>query len=79
MCKSKNESFEQSYNAQAAVDAEGSALILSARVSQCATDQGELAANVEAVPPSVGKPTAVLADKGYAHGKLVSRSRYVVT
>ena len=73
MCKSKNESFEQSYNAQAAVDAEGSALILSARVSQCATDQGELAANVEAVPAALGKPAAVLADKGYAHGKLVEQ------
>jgi len=73
MCKSKNESFEQSYNAQVAVDAEGSALILSARVSQCPADQGELAANVAAVPASVGKPTAVLADKGFAHGRLVEQ------
>ena len=59
--------FVQGYNAQAVVDAEGSRLILGARVSQESNDRRELAADVEAIPPELGQPTAVLADSGYDH------------
>ena len=37
--------MEQAYNAQAVVDADGSQLVLSARVSQCASDRNELQAD----------------------------------
>jgi hypothetical protein len=50
---------------QAVVDAEGSRLILGARVSQASNDRRELKANVEAIPHELGAPTAVLADSGY--------------
>ncbi len=71
MRKSRNEAFEQSYNAQAAMDAEGSALVLSARVSVCASDSGELEGDVRAIPAEVGRVRAVLADTGYANGEQV--------
>jgi hypothetical protein len=66
MRKNRRSSYEQSYNPQIMVDAEGSQLILGNRVTNSASDSRELAANVEAVDKSVGTPTAVLADSGYA-------------
>ena len=42
MRKSKNEAFSQAYNAQLAVDAEGTQLILGAYVSQNSADNNEL-------------------------------------
>ena len=68
MRKSKSHEYRQAYNAQAVVDAEGSQLILGARVSQCASDRGELVATIEAIPASLGRPEMALADNGYAHG-----------
>ena len=68
MRKSRRSEYQQSYNAQAVVDAEGSQLVLSARVSQSASDKNELVADIEAIPADVGKPTQVLADNGYANG-----------
>ena len=65
MRKNKRSEYEQSYNAQAVVDAEGSQLVLAARVSQCASDCNELRPDVEEIPASLGVPTAVLADSGY--------------
>ena len=65
MRKNKRSGFEQGYSAQAVVDADGSQLVLSARVSQCASDRNELVASVNAIPASLGKPTTVLADNGY--------------
>ena len=62
MRKSKSHEYRQAYNAQAVVDAEGSQLILGARVSQCASDRGELVATIEAIPASVGRPEMALAD-----------------
>ena len=43
------------------------------RVSQSASDKGELTAGVAAIPDAVGKPAAVLADNGYANGAEVER------
>lgn len=71
MRKNKRAEYRQSYNAQAAVDAEGSQLILGRRVSQCASDANELVATVDAIPAGIGAPTSVLADTGYANGEQV--------
>lgn len=73
MRKSKSHEYRQAYNAQAVVDAEGSQLILGARVSQCASDRGELVATIEAIPAALGRPQTTLADNGYAHGDEVER------
>jgi DDE family transposase len=67
MRKNKRSSYEQCFNAQATVDADGSQLVLSTRVSQCASDRNELAADVAAIPAALGQPQAVLADNGYAN------------
>ena len=66
MRKNKRSDYQQAYNAQAVVDADGSQLVLGTRVSQCASDRGELVADIDAVPAAVGVPEAVLADNGYA-------------
>jgi hypothetical protein len=50
------------------VDADGSQLILGARVSQCASDRNELVADIAAIPTALGRPETVLADNGYANG-----------
>ena len=60
-------------NFEAVVDAEGSQLVLGARVSNNASDRRELVADVEAIPPGVGAPARVLADSGYANGQEVKR------
>ena len=66
MRKNKRSEYQQAYNAQAVVDADGSQLVLGARISQCASDRRELVADVAAVPEAVGVPDEVLADNGYA-------------
>ncbi len=72
MRKSKRHEYRQAYNAQAAVDADGSQLVLGARVSTNASDRRELVADVAAIPVSVGTATQVLADNGYATGSEVA-------
>ena len=71
MRKSKHHEYRQAYNAQAVVDAGGSQLILGARVSNCASDRGELVADIEAIPAELGLPETILADNGYANGDQV--------
>lgn len=73
MRKSKSHEYRQAYNAQAVVDAEGSQLILGARVSPCASDRGELAATIAAIPSELGRPETALADNGYANGAEIAR------
>jgi transposase len=73
MRKSKQHEYRQAYNAQAVVDAGGSQLILGTRVSRCASDRGELVANIEAIPAAVGRPQTALADNGFANGNEVER------
>ena len=68
MRKSKHHEYRQAYNAQAAVDAGGSQLIVGARISQCASDRNDLVADIEAIPALLGRPETVLADNGYANG-----------
>jgi len=66
MKKSQGCEFRQAYNAQAVVDADGSQLVLGARVSGCAIDKQELVPDVDSVPETVGTVTRVLADNGFA-------------
>lgn len=66
MRKNKRAGYEQCYNAQAVVDADGSQLVLATRVSNNASDRRELATDVEAISETVGVPKNVLADSGYA-------------
>ena len=72
MRKSKRSEYRQSYNAQAGVDADGTQLMLSATLSQCASDANELVPTVAAIPDQIGKPETVLADTGYANGDAVA-------
>ncbi len=53
MRKSKQHEYRQAYNAQAVVDAGGSQLIVSARISLCASDRNELVADIEAIPAAL--------------------------
>ena len=73
MRKSRRHEYRQAYNAQAAVDADGSQLVLGSRVSVCASDRNELVADVDAIPAAVGAADRVLADSGYATGSEVSQ------
>ena len=72
MRKSKQHEYRQAYNAQAAVDAGGSQLIVSARIGQCASDRKDLVADIAAIPAVLGRPETVLADNGYANGAEVA-------
>ena len=64
--------FEQSYNAQAAVDTEGSMLVLGAYVTDAANDKQQLVPAVQSVVAEVREVTAVLADTGYFSEKAVA-------
>jgi transposase len=57
--------FIQGYNAQAAVTAEGTTLIVGAHVVSAGNDPQQLVATVDSIPEQVGKPETVLADSGY--------------
>jgi hypothetical protein len=57
--------FEQSYNAQAAVDTEGSMLILGGYVTQHVNDKLELKAIVDSVTEEVREIKTVSVDSGY--------------
>jgi transposase len=63
--------FEQSYNAQAAVDTEGSMLILGQYVTNHANDKRELKPCVASVVPSVREVNTASADTGYFSEKAV--------
>jgi len=66
MRKNQREGYSQSYNVQVVVDAEGCQLMVGQRVSDSATDAGQLEPDVQSIPQELGQPTAVLADCGYA-------------
>lgn len=57
--------FEQTYNAQGAVDAEGSLLILGAHVTDAPNDKEQLVPGVASVEPGVRQVAAVLVDSGF--------------
>jgi transposase len=64
--------FEQAFNAQAAVDADGSMLIVGARVSDSPTDKQQLDLTVKSIPAEVGVPTAVPVDNGFYSQKQIN-------
>jgi len=64
--------FEQSYNAQAAVEVE-SRLIVGERVSAAPNDKQELAPTLAAIPEEAGAVTAALVDSGYFSEKAVTQ------
>jgi transposase len=57
--------FEQSYNAQAAVDTEGSLLVLGAHLTDATNDKQQLEPAVKSVASEVREVTHVAADSGY--------------
>lgn len=73
MRKNRRAEFRQAYNAQVAVDADGSQLILSQHVTNCASDAGELERAVAGIDPAVGTPEAALADNGYRSAEAIER------
>lgn len=73
MRKSARDAWQQAYNAQAVVDADGSLLILASYVANSPTDHYELEPALEAIDPDVGRPETVLADAGYVRKKLIER------
>jgi hypothetical protein len=62
--------FEQSYNAQAAVEVE-SRLIVGERVSQAPNDKQELGPTLAAIPAAAGSVAAALVDSGFFSAKAV--------
>jgi transposase len=64
--------FEQSYNAQAAVEVE-SRLIVGERVSQAPNDKEELVPTLAAIPPVAGPVAAALVDSGFFSEKAVQQ------
>ena len=62
--------FEQSYNAQAAVEVE-SRLIVGERVSQAPNDKQELVPTLAAIPAEAGNLAAALMDSGFFSEKAV--------
>lgn len=73
MRKGKSCSVTQSYNAQATVDADGSQLVVSAHISQCSADTGQLEAGIHNIPDALGRPDKALADSGYIDSEAIER------
>jgi transposase len=73
MRKSKREGYTQSYNCQAVVDAGASRLIVGQRVSDCASDAGQLEPDLQSIPKTLGPPATALADCGYADTEVFQR------
>lgn len=73
MRKNKRSGFTQSYNAQVAVDADGSQLIVGQHVSQSASDSAELENGINSIPEKVGRPDSGLADAGYVDAEAIER------
>jgi transposase len=65
--------FIQGYNAQAAVSAEGTTLIVGTGVVQATNDRRQLQPTVEAIPEQLGRPEIVLADTGYDHSAQIEQ------
>lgn len=73
MRKSRRDSYEQAYNAQAVVDADGSQLILATDVIATPSDANELEAALDNVVESVGAVQGMLADGGYVNAEAIER------
>jgi transposase len=72
MRKSKAHEYRQAYNAQAVVCAEGSQLILATNMATTPSDQPTFAATILGMAKTIGLPSAVLADAGFADREAVA-------
>jgi transposase len=63
----------QGYNAQAAIDAGKSGLIVGVHLSDAPNDTHQLKPTLQAVAKEAGKPTVVLADRGYDNTKAIAQ------
>ena len=73
MRKNKRSGYTQSYNTQAAVDADGSQLILGGHISQSPSDGGELEPGLNSIDPRIGKPETMSTDAGYVNADMIER------
>jgi transposase len=73
MRKSRRSSYEQAYNAQAVVDADGSQLVLCTDVLQTPSDANQLEQAISSVPETIGSVDTVLADGGYVNAEVFDR------
>jgi len=71
MRKSRRDSYEQAYNAQVVVEAEGGQLILATDVLTTPSDANELPVAWEKVVQSVGPVQRMLADGGYVNAEAI--------
>lgn len=69
MRKSRRHEFRQAYNAQAAVDADGSQLVT--EVARTPSDAPTFQDTVDALETILGRPETILADAGFANGDVV--------
>ena len=72
MRKSMRHEIRQAYNAQAVVDADGSQLVLTANVSQSPADGPTFEGTIVELCETLGDPTTILGDAGYANGDAVA-------
>ena len=71
MRKSRYDSYEQAYNAQVVVEADGSQLVLATDVLTTPSDANELEVALEKVVQSVGPIQRMLADGGYVNAEAI--------
>ena len=64
--------FQQAWNAQAAVDTEGSLLIVGQRITEHGNDKQELVPTVHVVAPAVRQVSHVLTDSGFYSAEAVT-------
>ena len=73
MRKSRRDGWQQAYNAQIVVDAEGSQLILGEYVIQTPSDANEIEPALASIDEQMGAPERVLADAGYVNADAIER------
>ena len=73
MRKSRRDSYEQAYNAQAVVDADGSQMVLATDVTRTPSDANQLEPALESVTEAVGPVQRMLADGGYVNAEAIER------
>lgn len=72
MRKSKRHEYRQAYNAKAVVDADGSQMVLVADVTQTPSEGPTFEQTIATLCDTLGKPTTVLGDAGFANGEAVA-------
>lgn len=73
MRKSRRDSYEQAYNAQAVVDSDGSQLVVATDVVRTPSDANQLEPALARVPKGIGTAKRVLADAGYMNADSFQR------